>query len=58
MLCALGRGLSNAEIGRDLYLAETAVKTHVTLILAELGLRDRVQAVIVANETGLLRVRS
>ena len=50
----IARGLSNAEIGRELYISDTTVKTHITHILQKLDLRDRVQTVIYAYESGLV----
>ncbi len=54
VLTLIGRGRSNAEIGSELFISEQTVKTHVGKILAKLGARDRVQAVIFAYDAGLV----
>lgn len=55
ILRAMATGASNAEIAAQLYLGESTVKTHVTHVLAKLGVRDRLQAVVHAYENGVVR---
>ena len=56
VLTLVARGLSNAEVGRAIFLSETTIKTHVSRVLEKLGLKSRTQAVVAAYETGLVRV--
>jgi DNA-binding NarL/FixJ family response regulator len=53
----IARGLTNIEIAEDLFISQTTVKTHVARVLAKLRARNRVQVVVLAYESGLVRVR-
>ena len=50
----MARGLSNVEIGEQLFITDTTVKTHVTHVLQKLNLRGRVQAVVLAHQAGIV----
>ena len=55
VLALVARGLSNAEIGSELYVSPATVKTHVARILTKLGARDRAQLIVIAYESRLVR---
>jgi DNA-binding NarL/FixJ family response regulator len=55
VLIHVARGMTNAEIARDMFIGDATVKSHVSAILTKLGLRDRVQAVVYAYESGVIR---
>jgi DNA-binding NarL/FixJ family response regulator len=53
VLRLITRGFSNAEIGKELFISDTTVKTHVTRVLQKLDVRDRAQAIVLAYQSGL-----